>query len=161
MTSEPWPFTPGELSWLSADGPLSAGRWRFEWQGYTGSLLLITSDTWRAHHRPERCFEAYGLTVEQSYSRLLQDDFPFRQVALSAPRRSDRYTAVYWLQAPGRLTDDYATRIWSDLSPQRQTWVLVTILFDRSIDPLDSDLHDMYAGLRQSIDVVLQGGSPK
>jgi hypothetical protein len=87
LAAQPWAFSPGELEWLSADGPLAAGRWRFEWREHSGSLLLITSDTWRAHHRPERCFEAYGLTVDQSYSRLLNDDFPLRVIALSAGQR--------------------------------------------------------------------------
>jgi exosortase O len=157
LAAEAWAFTPGELAWLSADGPLDAGRWRFEWQGYRGSLLLITSNTWRAHHRPERCFEAYGLTIDDSHSQLLSADFPLRLVSLRAAQKHQNYTAVYWLQAPGRVTDDYATRIWSDLSPQRQTWVLVTILFDRTVDPLDADLEDFYTGLRQAVDDSLQG----
>ena len=41
-----------------------------------GSLLLITSDTWRAHHRPERCFEAYGLTGRPVAQHAAQRRFP-------------------------------------------------------------------------------------
>ena len=124
-----------------------------------GSLLLITSDTWRAHHRPERCFETYGLKVEQSHSTLLDADFPVRVVNLSASQGRFRYSAVYWLQAPGRVTDDYATRIWSDLSPQRQTWVLVTVLFDSAVDPTRPELNDLYDGLRQTVAQRLEGGN--
>lgn len=154
-----WPFTPEEADWLSADGPLSANRWRFEWLENTGSLLLITSDTWRAHHRPERCFEAYGLKIEASQSRLLSTDFPIRQVSLSGAKGSRQYTAVYWLQSPDRVTDDYALRIWSDIAPERTTWVLVTILFDRSIDPLEPEFSELYAGLRRSVDRSLLEGT--
>jgi exosortase O len=157
LAVEPWEFTSGELAWLSTDGPLAASRWRFEWEDYSGSLLLITSNTWRAHHRPERCFEAYGLTIDQSHSQLLNADFPLRLVSLRAAQKRQGYTAVYWLQAPGRVTDDYATRIWSDLSSQRQTWVLVTILFDRQVDPLEVGLEGLYNGLRQSVDDSLRG----
>ena len=164
LSVEPWPFSPDELDWLSADGPLSASRWRFEWgeDGETprrGSVLMITSDTWRAHHRPERCFEAYGLTVDQAYSTLLSADFPLRVVYLSAAQERYHYSAVYWLQAPGRVTDDYATRIWSDLNPQRQTWVLVTILFDTAVDPTRADLRELYDGLRQTVAQGLEGGN--
>lgn len=163
LSVEPWPFSPDELEWLSADGPLSANRWRFTWerQGETprqGSVLMISSDTWRAHHRPERCFEAYGLTVDQSYSTLLDENFPLRVLYLNAGRQRYHYSAVYWLQAPGRVTDDYATRIWSDLNPQRQTWVLVTVLFDTALDPTRSDLKELYTGLRQSVAQTLEGG---
>jgi exosortase O len=162
LSVEPWSFSPGELEWLSADGPLSASRWRFAWEppeGTTryGSVLLITSDTWRAHHRPERCFEAYGLTVDSAYSTLLEADFPLRVLSLSTGRGRYHYSAVYWLQAPGRVTDDYATRIWSDLYPQRQTWVLVTILFDTAVDPTRADLQDLYAELRQTVAQSLEG----
>ena len=157
LNTEPWRFSPGELQWLSSDGPLSAGRWRFDWQGHTGSLLVITSSTWRAHHRPERCFESYGLTVNQSYSRLLEPDFPLRVVLLSAPGQRHRYSAVYWLQAPGSVTDDYATRIWSDLSPGNQTWSLVTVLFDAPIEPLDGELAGLYAELRRTVEAGLNG----
>jgi exosortase O len=164
LTVEPWTFSPDELEWLSADGPLSASRWRFSWeengdQPRHGSLLLITSDTWRAHHRPERCFEAYGMKVDQSHSTLLSPDFPVRVVNLSAAQERYHYSAVYWLQAPGRVTDDYATRIWSDLSPQRQTWVLVTILFDSTVDPTRPDLQELYDGLRLTVAQRLEGGN--
>lgn len=161
LATRSWPFNSEESAWLFSDGPLSANRWRFEWQGYSGSLLLITSDTWRAHHRPERCFEAYGFSIEQSYTRIMGADFPIRQVSLSAAGESRQYTAVYWLQANDRVTDDYATRIWSDLAPERKTWVLVTILFDQSVETLDPDLQDLYAGLRQAVDQSLQAGIVK
>ncbi len=156
---EPWPLSPGELNWLSADGPLAASRWRFDWHGHRGSLLLITSDTWRAHHRPERCFETYGLTVDRSYSSLINSDFPLRLVSLSAGQKRFRYTAVYWLQTQDRITDDYSTRIWSDLTPERQTWVLVTVLFDKAEEPLDGDMQAFYLELRQAVERSLQGGS--
>ncbi|OGO37480.1 MAG: exosortase O [Chloroflexi bacterium RBG_16_57_11] len=163
LSVEPWAFTPDELEWLSADGPLSASRWRFTWDEYGdkprhGSLLLITSDTWRAHHRPERCFETYGMKVDKSHSTLLSADFPVRVVNLSAAQGRYHYSAVYWLQAPERITDDYATRIWSDLSPQRQTWVLVTILFDSAVDPTHPDLQEFYNGLRLTVAQRLEGG---
>lgn len=164
LPMEPWPFSPDELEWLSADGPLSASRWRFTWDEHgktpqRGSVLMITSDTWRAHHRPERCFEAYGLTVDQAYSTLLSTDFPLRVVYLNAAQERYHYSAVYWLQAPGRVTDDYATRIWSDLNPQRQTWVLVTILFDTAVDPTRPDLQGLYHELRQTVAQSLEGGN--
>jgi hypothetical protein len=90
---------------------------------------------------------------------LINPDFPLRLVSLSAGQKRYRYTAVYWLQAQDRITDDYSTRIWSDLSPDHQTWVLVTILFDKVEEPLDSDLQALYQELRQAVGRSLQGGS--
>jgi hypothetical protein len=37
--------------------------------------------------------------------------------------------------------------------------VLVTVLFDTAVDPLDADLEAMYAGLRQAVAGSLEGGN--
>ena len=64
------------------DGAESAERWRFEWRGLSGSMIVVTSRTWRAHHRPERCFEVYGLTLDDSRTHLVRPEFPLRFVSL-------------------------------------------------------------------------------
>jgi len=158
LAAEPWPFSPGELDWLSQDGPQSAERWRFEWRGFSGSLLFVTSQTWRAHHRPERCFEVYGLSIQNSYAILAMPDFPIRRVALGQGIHHNLYSAVYWFQSPDQVTEDYGTRMWADLPGERQTWVLVTVLFDQAYNPQDGDLLDLYAVLRQSVQLSFGGG---
>ena len=157
IVTEPWTLSPGEVEWLSSGGALQGDRWRFQWGDYSGSLLFITSDSWRAHHRPERCFQVYGLAVEEAQTYLMQPDFSFRFLRLGAKRDKVAYSAVYWLQSPEQATDDYASRIWADLSPDRETWVLVTILFDEPYDPLSEDLLALYPALRQSVAQRLGG----
>ncbi len=56
-------------------------------------------------------------------------------------------SASYWFQSAERTTDDYGTRIWSDLSPQRERWVLVSILFDGVVDPNSEDVASLYEAL--------------
>ena len=46
-------------------------------------------------------------------------------------------TALYWLQNSEYATDDFTTRIWSDLGSDQQHWVLVTLLLD-DVYPPDS-----------------------
>jgi exosortase O len=157
IITEPWPLSPGEVEWLSSGGALQGDRWRFRWQDYSGSILFITSDSWRAHHRPERCFQVYGLSVEEAQTYLMQPDFSFRFLMLGAGRDKVAYSAVYWLQSPDQATDDYASRIWADLSPDHETWVLVTVLFDEAYDPLAEDLLALYPVLRQSVAQRLGG----
>jgi hypothetical protein len=89
--SRAWALTQGEQKWLADSGVETAERWRFEWRGLKGSLLMVTSDTWRAHHRPERCFEVYGLTVESAHTALVQPDFPVRLLSLGVGRRGAFY----------------------------------------------------------------------
>jgi len=158
LITEPEPLRPDEIEWLTRDGAASAERMRFAWRGsdgtVSGSLMLITSATWRAQHRPERCFEVYGLSLNASrvyLVELVEPDFPVRFVSLGDEAGRELASASYWFQSAQRTTADYGTRIWADLLPQRDRWVLVTILFDDVRDPRDADLHALYAALHEAV----------
>jgi exosortase O len=157
---EPWPLTQGEANWLSSAGVEDAERWRFSWDDQTGSILLVSSTTWRAQHRPERCFEVYGLDIHNSHAYLVNQDFPVRLVSLGKGGKRVLYSAAYWFQSADISTDDYAVRIWSDLAPERTRWVLVTILFDEGMNPIDTSSLELYEALRQSLAHALQGVQP-
>jgi exosortase O len=154
LTLDDWRLDSNEMNWLSDGGkvPVSARRWRFEWRGISGALLLITSDTWRAHHRPERCFTVYGLEVQESRTVMVTGDFPSRWLTMGRARDPQAlYSAGYWLQSRERVTDDYSVRIWDDLAPQPEPWVLITVLFDHPLDPTSSAIRDLFTILRQSV----------
>ncbi|MCP4422915.1 MAG: exosortase O, partial [Chloroflexi bacterium] len=155
LSIEPLPLKPDEIEWLTRDGAASANRMRFEWRGISGSMILITSRTWRAHHRPERCFEVYGLTLDDSRAHLVAPDFPLRLVSLGG-RQTASLSASYWFQSVSQTTDDYGTRIWADLAPQRDKWILVSILFDGEVDPHDEDISTFYQTLHQAVNGVLE-----
>ena len=158
MKVEPWALSPGEEVWLSGAGNSSVTRWRFEWQDLSGSLLFVSSSSWRAQHRPERCFEVFGLTVKESQSHMIAENFPLRTLSLQDQKDRPLYSAAYWFQSQDYVTEDYGTRMWSDLASERETWVLVTVLFDGPYDPLDEDLLEFYPMLRQTISRSLAGG---
>jgi exosortase O len=151
LATEPLPLTPKEQDWLTRDGAESAARWQFNWRGLKGSMILVTSRTWRAHHRPERCFEVYGLSLNDSRTHLVEADFPLRFVSLGDGHETTLLSASYWFQSAERTTDDYGTRIWSDLSPQRERWVLASILFDGVVDPNTQDVAALYETLHEAV----------
>jgi len=155
----PWPLEPEAMDWLTHVGADSADRFRFSWNDQTGSILLVSSSTWRGQHRPERCFMVYGLEVNNSQTYLVEPGFPLRTLSLGQDRQRGLFSAVYWLQSADRVTDDYAVRIWSDLTPERQRWVQVTILFDDMSNPISDDSLVLYEILRQSVKRSLEGGS--
>ncbi len=161
LSTEAWPLTSGELDWLTDDGAslgnVTGNRWRIEWRGLSGSLLIVSSSDWRAHHRPERCFTVYGLQVQTSMPELVEPDFPVRLLELGIERGQPVYSAAYWLQSSSQVTDDYAARIWDDLAPQPETWVLVTVLFDEPVDMQAPDTQELFSALRESIDASLEG----
>jgi exosortase O len=158
LTITSLPLTESELDWFTRDGAESVARYRFEWQGVTGSMILITSRTWRAHHRPERCFEVYGLSLEESRPHLVSHDFPLRLVSLGNGQAQQLFLASYWFQSATQTTDDYATRIWADLSPRRQQWVLVSILFDSAQEPTQPEIEALYGVLHRTVARNLSGG---
>ena len=163
LSVESWQLTAEELDWLTDSGklPVSAARWRFEWRGVSGSLLITRSDTWRAQHRPERCFTVYGLQVQTSQPHLAAADFPVRQLTLGlADNPQPRFTAAYWLQSADVVTEDYAVRIWDDLAPQPQSWMLVTVLFDSPLDLEQPELTELFTVLRQSVQTTLEADQP-
>jgi exosortase O len=124
---------------------------RFAWRGITGSMLLVTSTTRRAHHYPERCFEAYGLSVERSSSYLVAADLPVRLLDLSNGKDGGQLSAAYWFQSATRTTDDYGARFWADLSLKPDRWVLVTVLFDSTQDPRTADMRAFYTTLHDAV----------
>ena len=157
LVTEPMPLKPDEIEWMTRGGAESADRRRFQWRGITGSMILVTSTTWRAHHRPERCFEVYGLSLDDSRPHLVTPDFPVRFVSLGEGDGHVLLSATYWFQSADRTTDDYATRIWADLAPERERWVLVTILFDGVHDPNATDIQAFYITLHNTVAHSLEG----
>jgi exosortase O len=151
LITEAEPLKPDEIAWLTRDGADSAERHRFRWRGISGSLMLITTKTWRAHHRPERCFEVYGLSLNASRVHLVAPDFPVRFVSLGDDDGRDAASASYWFQSARRTTADYGTRIWADLAAERERWVLVTMVFDDVRDPRDGDLEALYGALHGAV----------
>ncbi len=156
LATTPLSLKPDEIEWLTRDGAESAKRFHFEWRDIAGSMLLITSKTWRAHHRPERCFEVYGLSLDGSRAHLVAPDFPVRFVSLGDDQQP--LSATYWFQSANHTTDDYATRIWADLAPRREPWVLVTILFDGAQDPRAVDIQAFYLALHDVVARHPEGG---
>jgi exosortase O len=149
-----WPLSPGELSWLTDNGKekrVAGSRWRFEWDNLKGSLLFVTSDTWRAQHPPERCFTVYGLEIQGSQPLMAADDFPLRWLTLGKSNDTTLYSAAYWLQSANRITEDFAARIWDDFAPRPQPWVMVTVLFDTPIDLQDAAAQDLFFALRGTV----------
>ncbi len=160
LSVTPLPLSQQDLDWFRKDGAESAERWTVSWRGLTGSMMFISSTTWRAQHRPERCFEVYGLKLEDSSTQLVAPDFPVRLVSLGQSDQPRLYQATYWFQSKDHTTDDYGVRLWADLAPIRSRWVLVTILFDGAPDPAAPDTRDLYLALHDVVRHQLEGVSP-
>jgi len=156
------PLSPNLFAWVTSSGAEFADRWDFTWvdnaNEINGSLMFLTSNTWRGQHRPERCFEVQGITIETAQTIFFDDEFSAQWVLVSGgPQQA---TALYWLQSGQRATDDFATRIWSDLGAERQPWVLVTLLLDDVYPPDSAEVREIAELVRTAIANSLEGGLP-
>lgn len=156
------PIPPKFFSWVTNNGAMLADRWDFTWEGdrteIHGSLMFLTSNTWRSQHRPERCFEVQGISVESSHTIFIDDAFSAQMVLVSGgPQQA---TALYWLQNSEYATDDFATRIWSDLGSDQQHWVMVTLLLDDVYPPDSLAVREIAELVRNSVSNSLKGGLP-
>jgi hypothetical protein len=89
--------------------------------------------------------------MHESRAQLVASDFPIRAVTLQDPKSKMRLDAAYWFQAAEQTTDDYGTRIWADTTSPGERWVLVSILFDRPLEPDDSRATALYRALDQAV----------
>jgi hypothetical protein len=85
--------------------------------------------------------------------------FPLRYLSLSAPGAPGQVSAVYWLQSASQTTEDYGQRIWADLAPRRERWVLVTVLLDRDYVSQLAELAPLFETLHGSVKSSLMKGS--
>ncbi len=151
MQTELSPLKADEEAWFKKDGADTAVRYTFQWHDLSGSMILVSSHTWRAHHRPERCFEVYGLAIERSVTFLVDEQFPVKQVVFANSGRQ----AAYWFQTDSLITDDYGTRIWHDLPPERSRWLLVSILFDDKAGVTIEEENEFYRMVERAVHELL------
>ncbi|MEO1340730.1 MAG: exosortase O [Cyanobacteria bacterium J06635_13] len=120
---------------------------RFQTADLTGSMLMVASDTWQSHHPPELCFLGNGFKIDAMNSRLLNDSIHARWLSL----QNGELSAAYWFQSQESTTDDFVARIWDHLAQRHKTWVLVSILFDKTETPDSREIENFSDTIYQAI----------
>lgn len=96
-----------------------------------GTLLVVPSRAWRAHHSPTACLLGQGHTVEGPWTVGIDPAFAVRVAKVD----DGDATAVWWFQAPARTTEDLSVRTWAALSGAEDRWVLVSMLLEGTVAP--------------------------
>jgi exosortase O len=129
------PLTPAEES-LTAARAL-ARKHRFDIDGLRGSVLVVVSRSWRAHHAPEHCLVAHGHVVTDAALLAFAPDLTARTAAVDGHAR----LAAFFV-SPTRTTPDVLERVLRDVVLRERPWASVSLL----LDPLPSgeavDVHD-------------------
>jgi exosortase O len=140
------PLTQFETQFFNNHDDTQAVKKRFKAGNISGSLLLVSTTSWQAHHSPELCLTGNGLEVDTMTRKQLTKDVSGRWLSLN----HNQANAVYWFQSPSRTTDEFLDRFWSDITRQEKSWTLASVLFDR---PFNSDSSEVKA----LVDNIYQG----
>ena len=119
----------------------------------SGSLLVVETETFRAHHLPDRCLTGAGLTIEDRQTELVEPGFPLKRIAF----RGHSGSAAYWFQSPTQITEDYSARVWADLFGGERQWVLVSVLFEGPSN--GPSQKEFFLLIHDAIDASLLGGA--
>lgn len=144
---QPIPLTVIETEFFANGANAIAKKEKFTSGNLSGSLLLVSSTSWRAHHAPELCFTGNGFKVDAMQQRLITN-LPIRWLSLQQGTKS----ATYWFQSRHHTTDDFLNRIWSEITRQQKSWVMVSILFNQSRSADDPEIEALISNIHTAID---------
>ncbi|MCU0543797.1 MAG: exosortase O [Oscillatoriaceae cyanobacterium Prado104] len=151
IISESIPLNAGEQKFFGNYPDIQTEKKRFVSGNLRGSLLAVASTSWQTYHAPELCFAASGITVNRMETKQLTTAVTARWLSL----QNSQLSATYWLQSSHQTTDNFLSRIGSDLTHKDRTWVLVSILFDSPVNSESQEVKDftetIHATVKQSL----------
>lgn len=128
IQNQPIELNPYEQKFFADYPGVTTQKQRFQFQGLTGSVVLVASPTWQAHHAPELCLTAFGYHIDKMVGEALTPAMTRRWLTLNSGQK----TSTYWFQSATRTTDDFFVRFWGEVFRKDSTWTLVSIVFDQS-----------------------------
>jgi exosortase O len=151
ISTQAIPLTPPEANFFDNPANPVVQKLRFQNNELSGSMLLVQSNTWQAHHPPELCFVGNGFQVDKMESKLINKTINARWLSL----QQGTLSAAYWFQSNHGTTDDFISRIWEHITQRQQTWVLVSILFDHPEDANSQKIQQFTNSIYQGINLAL------
>lgn len=145
MPTHPIALTPHEQDFFARYPGVVAQKRTFQTGGVTGSMILVASPTWQAHHAPELCYLASGMGIDAMQKATLTDQVTGRWLSLGQQR------AAYWFQSSERTTGDYLDRVWREITRRDPQWTLASVLFDQSVSANDTDVRTALAAVHSAI----------
>jgi exosortase O len=151
IMSESIPLSAAEQTFFDNYPSIVPEKRRFVSGDLSGSILMVANTTWRTYHPPELCLLASGLKVNRMEKKSLTPAVQARWLSLA----DGKYSAAYWFQSPKQTTDDFLSRLWSDVTRRQKNWVLISVLFDRSLSPDSTEIRNFTTTIHDAIDQSL------
>ncbi|MEZ2301409.1 exosortase O [Microcoleus sp.] len=153
IISQSIPLNPREQEFFGNYPETQTEKIRFVSGKLRGSLLTVASTSWQTYHAPELCFFASGIPVDRIEKKQLTSEVIARWLSL----KNNQLSAAYWLQSTQGTTDNFLSRISSDIRHKNQTWVLVSMLFDSYVTPEDSEIKNFITDVHDAVNISLKG----
>jgi exosortase O len=102
----------------------------FKANNLSGSLAMIQSPNWKAHHNPLRCLKGSGADFKEPEVLQVNQNFSLNQINLE----NKNQFACFWFQNHLSGTHDYSQRLWDWVTGKQSTWTMISIVFDQTID---------------------------
>ncbi len=153
----PLPMTPVEAAFFADQPGTVARKGSFEHRGLGGSLLLVATTSWQAHHAPELCLVSSSQKVDSVAPASLGGGLEVQHLRLGDGAR----TAVYWFQSPERTTGSLLRRFWRDLVHGERRWVMVSLLLSSAADPDSPDLRALLRRIHRHVHTGLRPDSER
>ena len=136
LQTQPLNLTPFEQGFFadysdSTDPATSIQKVQFEFEGISGSLLLVSSPSWRSQHAPELCYSASGYHINRSVALQFLPNVLGRWLFLD----ENTHSAIYWFQSSHHTTGDFLIRLWHEVTHHDPRWILVSILLNQPHHP--------------------------
>jgi exosortase O len=144
------PLNPYEQKFFANYPGVTTQKQRFQFQGITGSLVLVASPTWQAHHAPELCLTASGYRIESMVGQALTPNVTGRWLELDGGQK----TAVYWFQSATRTTDDFFVRFRGEIFRTDPSWTLVSMVFDQPHSPNEVPIQTFLNLVHDTLDPI-------
>ena len=153
ILSESIPLNPGEQKFFGNYPETQTEKIRFVSGNLRGSMLTVASTSWQTYHAPELCFTVSGIPVDRIERKQLTSAILARWLSL----KDNQLSATYWLQSTQGTTDNFLSRISSDIRHKNQTWVLVSILFDNLENPESFEIKNFVTAVHNAVNLSLKG----
>ncbi|MCI5151043.1 MAG: exosortase O, partial [Candidatus Electrothrix sp. MAN1_4] len=134
LQSSALPLTDVEREFFS-NNHASTRKFKFDFKGISGSLLIVKSNYWKAQHDPRNCYLGQGRSLSLDGTWLLRNNTVIRFVQIDNATK----TAAYWFQNVHRITPDYSSRVLGGIIYPQKTWLMVSILWEQPVDQLEAE----------------------
>jgi exosortase O len=127
-------LTVGEQQYFAQSAQTIAQKWRWVFEDYTGSVLIVQSLDFNMFHAPELCMAANGITVDAMTTVRITPALQVRLLSLN----KGQLTGIYWLQSGNETTDSFGERYWRYFWLQEKNWWMIAFMINQPY-PMESN----------------------